>query len=136
MSKNILSDSANFQAKVSSVLNRNVKEFGKKFLFDGRDDTCWNSEQGSPQWIGIELVEDCTISELQIMFQGGFVGKNCYVESKDANLKVPFYPEDTNKLQKFPINCNIPVKSLKIVFEESTDFFGRVTIYQVNLISK
>ena len=29
--------------RVSSVLNRDVKQFGKKFLFDGDDDTCWNS---------------------------------------------------------------------------------------------
>ena len=33
--------------RVSSVLNRDVKQFGKKFLFDGHDDTCWNSDQVS-----------------------------------------------------------------------------------------
>lgn len=32
---------------VSSVLNRDVKQFGKKFLFDNNDDTCWNSDQVS-----------------------------------------------------------------------------------------
>jgi hypothetical protein len=42
-----------FRVKVSSVLNRNVKEFGKQFLFDGREDTCWNSDQGSPQIIQV-----------------------------------------------------------------------------------
>ena len=31
--------------RVSSVLNRDVKQFGKKFLLDGQDDTCWNSDQ-------------------------------------------------------------------------------------------
>ena len=30
---------------VSSVLNRDVKQYGKKFLFDKEDDTCWNSDQ-------------------------------------------------------------------------------------------
>ena len=29
------------------MLNRDVKQFGKKFLFDGQDDTCWNSDQVS-----------------------------------------------------------------------------------------
>ena len=42
-----------FVVKVSSVLNRNVKEFGKQFLFDDREDTCWNSEQGTPQLIQV-----------------------------------------------------------------------------------
>ena len=31
--------------RVSSVLNRDVKQFGKKFMFDGEEDTCWNSDQ-------------------------------------------------------------------------------------------
>lgn len=44
-----------FRTKVSSVLNRNVKEFGKHFLFDGREDTCWNSDQGTPQLIQVYI---------------------------------------------------------------------------------
>jgi hypothetical protein len=31
--------------RVSSVLNRDTKQFGKKHLFDGEDETCWNSDQ-------------------------------------------------------------------------------------------
>ena len=31
--------------RASSVLNRNVREFGVARLFDGGHDTCWNSEQ-------------------------------------------------------------------------------------------
>ena len=30
---------------VSSVLDRNGKEYGKQFLLDGEEDTCWNSDQ-------------------------------------------------------------------------------------------
>jgi len=30
---------------VSSVLNKDIKQYGKKYLFDGEDDTCWNSDQ-------------------------------------------------------------------------------------------
>ena len=30
---------------MSSTLNRDTKQFGKKFLFDGREETCWNSDQ-------------------------------------------------------------------------------------------
>ncbi len=32
---------------MSSVLNRDVKQFGKKFLFDGVEETCWNTDQVS-----------------------------------------------------------------------------------------
>ena len=31
--------------RVSSVLNRDVRQFGKKFMFDGDEETCWNSDQ-------------------------------------------------------------------------------------------
>ncbi|MGH0192208.1 UNVERIFIED_CONTAM: hypothetical protein FKN15_005316 [Acipenser sinensis] len=32
---------------VSSVLNRDVKQFGKKHMFDSNEETCWNSDQAS-----------------------------------------------------------------------------------------
>lgn len=31
--------------RVSSVLNRNTRQFGKKHLFDQDEETCWNSDQ-------------------------------------------------------------------------------------------
>ena len=34
-----------FVFRVSSVLNRDVKQFGKQCMFDGDDETCWNSDQ-------------------------------------------------------------------------------------------
>ena len=27
------------------MLNRDVKEYGKNFMFDGNEETCWNSDQ-------------------------------------------------------------------------------------------
>uniref|UniRef100_A0A1D5RLT0 Nuclear receptor 2C2-associated protein n=1 Tax=Mus musculus TaxID=10090 RepID=A0A1D5RLT0_MOUSE len=32
-------------SRVSSVLNRNSRQFGKKHLFDQDEETCWNSDQ-------------------------------------------------------------------------------------------
>ncbi|CAO2612622.1 Nuclear receptor 2C2-associated protein [Lemmus lemmus] len=32
-------------SRVSSVLNRNSRQFGKKYLFDEDEETCWNSDQ-------------------------------------------------------------------------------------------
>lgn len=33
--------------RVSSVLNKNVKEFGKQNMFDDSNETCWNSDSVS-----------------------------------------------------------------------------------------
>lgn len=134
-----LLDKANFVSKVSSVLNRNVKEFGKKFLFDGREDTCWNSDQGTPQWILIDFQDSAEpVGEIQLMFQGGFVGKECHLEvSQDGDTfdKVfEFFPEDINKLQKFTLPQVVNGRAFKVVFPQSTDFFGRITVYQLKLI--
>lgn len=39
-------EEANFGvSRVSSVLNRNTRQFGKKHLFDQDEETCWNSDQ-------------------------------------------------------------------------------------------
>lgn len=127
------------EVKVSSVLNRQVVEYGKKFMFDGREDTCWNSDQGTPQWVRIEFDNPEELAELKLMFQGGFAGKTCWLEvSEDGQEFVKhqdFFPDDINKLQSFPITPKIKAKAIKVVFEDSTDFFGRITVYQMKLIS-
>lgn len=91
--------------------------------------------QGTPQWIEVVFKEDCDISSLSIQFQGGFVGKNCHMDihsdSGDGNVvKVPFYPEDINTIQTFTVESTL-VKRIRIVFENSTDFFGRIVIYNL-----
>ena len=37
-------------SRVSSVLNRDSSQYGKKFMFDKNEDTCWNSDQVSLFW--------------------------------------------------------------------------------------
>ena len=132
----LLSTCPDFSAKVSSVLNKNVREYGKKFLFDNCDDTCWNSDQGSPQFISLHFKDQPLkqISQVEIQFQGGFVGTHCHFLINEET-KQDFFPEDSNKLQRFSL---VPLQqenitSLKIVFGGSTDFFGRITIYHLKL---
>ena len=36
---------SNYTCRVSSTLNRDTKQFGKKFLFDGREEICCNLDQ-------------------------------------------------------------------------------------------
>ncbi|XP_015585330.1 nuclear receptor 2C2-associated protein [Cephus cinctus] len=128
-----------FECRVSSVLNKDIRHFGKKYMFDDCNETCWNSDSGIPQWIIFEFDKECSLSTIEIEFQGGFVGKDCFIEagpdSKSLNFQESFFPEDTNTVQKFKLNQNIMAKIFKLVFKESTDFFGRIIIYKLSLYS-
>ena len=125
----------NAKFKVSSVLNKDVKTYGKQFLTDGNNETCWNSDKGTNQFIIIEFSEPTQPKELQIMFQGGFAGKNCELSyyKEDWVLFSKFYPQDINELQTFPVECKEPILKLLISFKDSTDFYGRITIYKLDL---
>ncbi|XP_043223814.1 nuclear receptor 2C2-associated protein-like [Amphibalanus amphitrite] len=124
---------------VSSVLNRDVKQFGSKYLTDGDEETCWNSHQGSPQYICARLAAPRRPTELQLQFQGGFAGGDCWLEAGDAPDQLrrlhAFYPENVNRLQTFPVDCPEPVTHVKVVFNTSTDFFGRVVVYKFDLLA-
>ncbi|XP_056133155.1 nuclear receptor 2C2-associated protein isoform X2 [Lampris incognitus] len=91
------------QSRVSSVLNRDVKQFGKKYMFDRNEETCWNSDQGDSQWVSLEFPQPVKVSEVKVQFQGGFSGKTCRLEGcpKDGDLTsfAQFYPEDNNSHQ-------------------------------------
>lgn len=54
------------------------------------------------------------------------------------------FPEDVNRVQSFQLREGIEgdesaastITQLKLVFEESSDFFGRITIYDLDIIGK
>uniref|UniRef100_A0A3P8NQS7 Nuclear receptor 2C2-associated protein n=1 Tax=Astatotilapia calliptera TaxID=8154 RepID=A0A3P8NQS7_ASTCA len=71
------------QSRVSSVLNRDVKQYGKKYMFDCNEETCWNSDQGECQWVSLEFPNSVRVSELKVQFQGGFSAKTCRLEALD-----------------------------------------------------
>ncbi|XP_077538538.1 nuclear receptor 2C2-associated protein [Haemaphysalis longicornis] len=126
--------------RVSSVLNRDATNFGKKHLTDGSGDTCWNSDQGSPQWISIDFSAPVMPSEVHLQFQGGFAGKEVQIEtgsdgpSSGTSVLKKLYPEDNNALQKFPLELDKPVTRLRIVFRSSTDMFGRIVVYHLAVV--
>ncbi|KAJ3159535.1 Nuclear receptor 2C2-associated protein [Geranomyces michiganensis] len=144
------------QIRVSSTLNRDVRSYGKQFLTDGSDETCWNSDQGSPQHITIHLVSTETpsaserraaVHELHLMFQGGFAGKECTllgqsadddsIETSSWETLMDFYPVDANHLQIFPVPesaQNRAWKRIRVLFKTSTDFYGRITIYRLDVL--
>uniref|UniRef100_A0A8C0YBM1 Nuclear receptor 2C2-associated protein n=1 Tax=Cyprinus carpio TaxID=7962 RepID=A0A8C0YBM1_CYPCA len=117
----------NTQSRVSSVLNRDVRQFGKKFMFDSNEETCWNSDQGESQWVVLEFPQPVKVSELRLQFQGGFSGKSCKLE-------------DPGRWPNCPCLLFIPnpplVQRLKIVFENSADFFGRIIVYTLEILGE
>ena len=63
------------------------------------------------------------------MFQGGFAGIETIVTGD--NSKETFYFKDSNELQS--ITFKAETSKLKIEFIKSSDFFGRIIVYQLNL---
>eukprot|EP00076_Gallus_gallus_P034587 XP_025000125.1 nuclear receptor 2C2-associated protein isoform X1 [Gallus gallus] len=94
---------ADTATRVSSVLNRDVKQFGKKHMFDANEETCWNSDQGSCQWVTLDFPRTVRVSQLHIQFQGGFSSRLCTLEgcrTGEELVKISdVYPEDINAMQ-------------------------------------
>jgi len=144
--------------RVSSTLNNDAKQYGKKYLMDGKDDTCWNSDEGERQWISIEFKEAQQLSlqsirGIQIQFQGGFSSKQLDVrcvhrdQASDTTQEVhkeTFFPEDTNKMQSFNFNgisqlddesASKCYNNMTLAFTKPTDLFGRIIVYHLKLLS-
>ncbi|XP_076230584.1 nuclear receptor 2C2-associated protein isoform X1 [Nomia melanderi] len=126
-----------FECRVSSVLNKNNRSYGKKHMFDNCPETCWNSDAGTPQWIIINFEQECNVSSFEIEFQGGFVGKNCQIEIVNQNIEYleSFFPEDKNTTQRFNLKESKKAKTFKFIFNESSDLFGRIIIYKLSMYS-
>lgn len=128
--------------KVSSTLDKSV---GKRHLVDKSPETCWTSQQGLPQYIQINFKESrVQPARLSLTFQGGFVGTRCVLHaqsstSQEWKIWTNVYPEDVNRQQAFDLptldetEWKSGLAALKLVFEESSDFFGRITVYDLSL---
>lgn len=71
----ILPENKNKNIKISSVLNKDATQYGKLLMFDGNEDSCWNSDQGNAQYILVLFDNLCNISEINITGSGGFCPK-------------------------------------------------------------
>ncbi|NWR96009.1 NR2CA protein, partial [Furnarius figulus] len=128
---------ADTTTRVSSVLNRDVKQFGKKHMFDTSEETCWNSDQGTCQWVTLDFPHPVKVSQLHIQFQGGFSSRLCTLEGCRAGEELvkisELYPQDNNAMQ---ISFAKVLDKLKITFESSTDFFGRIVVYHLGVLGE
>lgn len=110
---------------------------GKRNLVDGRKDTCWCSgtpKQHAPVFVAFAFPSQVVPHVLQLTFQGGFVGRSTAVYYDDvlSEPTVRLFPDDINGTQSFDLPQR-PIRSLKLVFEDGSDFFGRITIYDLQL---
>ncbi|KAI0053610.1 hypothetical protein FA95DRAFT_1579279 [Auriscalpium vulgare] len=127
---------AQAKIKVSSTLDKSV---GRKCLTDGSPETCWTSQQGLPQYIQASFPSPALPKRVILTFQGGFAGTRCcldvqYPGSPEWHTWTRIYPEDVNRKQSFDLEAeNQPVATLRLVFEESSDFFGRITVYDLQI---
>jgi len=145
--ENLTAPGAAFRHKASSVLNKSA-EFASKHMFDGSVETCWNSDQGSPQFVSFDFEPSrVLLSEVRLMFQGGFVGQDAVIEVGEDNVaslrpisKLELI-EDCNRLQSFSLNASSQQQQqpatgsrfVRITFPSSTDFYGRITVYRLEL---
>lgn len=74
--------------------------------------------------------------KILLAFQGGFVGTQTaiytLVSHGDWKLLTRIFPEDVNRRQEF-VCPKGEVEQMKVVFEQSSDFFGRITIYEFDI---
>ncbi|XP_063603191.1 nuclear receptor 2C2-associated protein-like [Penaeus indicus] len=130
---------AEAECRVSSVLGRNTRELGKQHLFDGSPETCWNSDQGSPQWVALKWDNPVEVTSITAQFQGGFCGSpDTYVEicqegsSKWEELE-PWHLEDVGTVQSLCLQQPTVLSKLRINFKNSTDFYGRIIMYKLDV---
>ncbi|KAG1771230.1 galactose-binding domain-like protein [Suillus occidentalis] len=130
--------------RVSSTLDRST---GKKHLTDSNPETCWTSRQGPGQYIHLTFQKPAIPKRIAIIFQGGFVGTKCRIEVSKSSDRPEWqtwayiHPEDANRRQAFDLIIHrdkLPgegegIRSMKLVFEESSDFYGRITIYELRI---
>lgn len=119
-------------------------------LFVEDNSSCWSSGSGSPQYVLLDFGEPVVPSEIRIMFQGGFAGSEmvcCIGEAATEHACVKevarFEAEDNNEWQSFSLPqsggdttlSDQPqgFRALKIVFPHTSDFYGRVTVYRLDV---
>lgn len=78
---------------------------------------------------------------LILTFQGGFVGTQCAIDVAASALEpiwttlTHIHAEDVNRRQIFqlPEDSSQEIQCMKLIFERSSDFFGRITLYELQV---
>jgi len=153
MSSSIVTDLANpsngTTVRASSTLNRDTSQYGPQHMLEDGDNA-WNSaaltslssSRSSKRHTLLLSFGRCVeMKSLGLMFQGGFVGTECEVtaaiDGVQHEIAVEPEFEDNNEMQVVDLfdddGKTLSAESLKITFKGSTDFYGRVTIYRLEV---
>jgi len=129
--------------RASSILQKNSKLYGPANALDtANDSSCWNSEgiEGSTQWFLVDFGRTVQPSSVRIQFQAGFVTESCRVEGKLCDESWETLDEveweDVHEMQKCALETTKPCTAVKLVLDDFTDFYGRVTIYKLEIWGK
>ncbi|KAF7683256.1 Nuclear receptor 2C2-associated protein [Astathelohania contejeani] len=105
-------------------------ESTKMNLFDKKEDTCWFSGHGSPQFIKLKFHTKIFINEIKLSYQLGFHCKKGKVKINNSIIHDLNLEFDKN-IQVIHIFLN--VDSIEVIFEESYDIHGRICIYNFEI---
>ena len=116
--------------------------FRKQHIIDGKDDTCWNSDEGKQQFVVFRFASPVNISRVDLTFQGGFAPKSLNIAVGISHPQDPskmlFKPiadyqvVDTNSEQTFAVQAQ-HVIALKVSCTEFYDFYGRIIMYHARV---
>ena len=137
-------------SRASSILQKNSKLYGPKNALDYENtSTSWNSEGSSSDKTSqltsyvVEFGRLVQPLEFKIQFQAGFAAEqtHIFVLDSDETWKpiVELDTEDDHKIQEFSLlpdvsNELVTTKALKVVFDECTDFYNRIIVYQLQVL--
>lgn len=131
--ESVVNDKTISRIRASSVLDRK-RCFRPLNVIDKNKQTCWNSDQGTNQSLELEFAVPISFERIQLCFQGGFVAREVHL-IVDSNVIEEFEPEDSNDVQTFDLNQPLEgISKLKLLFPFSTDFYGRIVLYQLDLL--
>lgn len=147
-------------AKASSTWKHDTRKFGPQNALNSESDAAWKSapsEESDPlAYYEVYFNRPVSVHEIRLQCQGGFVGMDCIVYTKQQqkiadgsaqqnNDEVEWEefedlfvdPIDSNETQIFPVEMDSDENesnhdactALRIEFGRSTDFYGRIVVY-------
>lgn len=148
-------------SRASSSWKHDTRKFGPQHALDGQSDAAWKSapsEGSDPSFYEVHFHRPVVVHELRVQFQGGFAGMDCVVYRKNGQQNADgdgaqndeeweecdelfLDPVDSNEVQTFPAEIDPdeppePCTALRIEFGRSTDFYGRIVIYSLEVWGK
>ncbi|KAL9184279.1 hypothetical protein ACHAXT_002365 [Thalassiosira profunda] len=147
-------------ARASSSWKHDTRKFGPQHALDGQTDSAWKSapsEGNDPAFYEVHFHRPVLVKEMRVQFQGGFVGMDCIVHRRTSGDSAAgeqsngesewkefdelyLDPVDSNKVQTFAVETESdgnetpqPCTALRIEFGRSTDFYGRIVIYSLEV---